>query len=217
MSLTDWGAAMARNIRTWLGIVIAIALHSPAAGAAGSEAKAQKTSHASAVQRVKLVKIVEAKAGQKPKTKVAVASKKMPKHVTKYKPVTGEQPKQQVLSGEKSNDSSLLLSEEKSNDSSLPIVGRIAISITDDHSKFAPASDSSAHTPAELQSVNAGENATIKEIYATVIKTQQIYVPQKPGCDAIENYRRFRLSDADDWRRIACLQASGSGGLDMSQ
>jgi hypothetical protein len=190
---------MAQHIRTWLGI-LAIALQSSTAGAAGSEAKAQKTSHASAVHRVKVVKIIEATAGQKPKTKVTAASKKMPKHVTKYKPVEPQ-----------------VSSEEKSNDASLPMVRRVAISITDDHSKFAPASDSTADAPAELQSVNAGENATIKEIYATVVKTQQIYVPQKPGCDAIENYRRFRLSDADDWRRIACLQASGSGGLEMSQ
>jgi hypothetical protein len=198
----DWGAAMAQHVRTWLGIVVAIALHSPAAGAAGSEAKALKTSHASAVQRVKVVKIIEAKMAQKPKSKVAAASKK---NVTKYKPKTGEPRERQALS------------EEKSNDASRPIVRRVAISITGDHSKFAPASDSRADAPAELQSVNAGENATIKEIYATVIKTQQIYVPRKPGCDAIENYRRFRLSDPDDWRRIACLQASGSGSLGMSQ
>jgi hypothetical protein len=184
---------------TSLGILLAIALYSPTAVAAGSEAKAQKTSHASAVHRVKVLRTVEAKAAQKPKTKVAVASKKMPKH----KPVTGEQPKPQVLL--------------ETNDASLPIVRRVAISITDDHSKFAPASDSSAQAPAELQSVNVDENATIKEIYATIIKTQQIYVPQKPGCDAIENYRRFRLSDADDWRRIACLQTSKSGSLEMSQ
>jgi hypothetical protein len=78
----DWGAAMAQHVRTWLGIVVAIALHSPAAGAAGSEAKALKTSHASAVQRVKVVKIIEAKMAQKPKSKVAAASKK---NVTKYK------------------------------------------------------------------------------------------------------------------------------------
>jgi hypothetical protein len=94
----DWGAAMAQHVRTWLGIVVAIALHSPAAGAAGSEAKALKTSHASAVQRVKVVKIIEAKMAQKPKSKVAAASKK---NVTKYKPKTGEPRERQAISEEK--------------------------------------------------------------------------------------------------------------------
>jgi hypothetical protein len=201
MRVTNGGMTVTQLTSTSLGILLAIALYSPTAVAAGSEAKAQKTNHASAVHRVKVLR-TEAKAAQKPNTKVAVASKKIPKHVTKYKPVMDEQLKPQVLS------------EEKSNDASIPIVRRVAISITDDHSKFAPASDNSAQAPAELQSANAGENATIKEIYATIIKTQQIYVPQKPGCDAIENYRRFRLSDADDWRRIACLQESG---LEVSQ
>jgi DICT domain-containing protein len=206
MSVTNGGMAVTQLTSTSIGILLAIALYSPTAVAAGSEAKAQKTSHARAVHRVKVLRTVEAKAAQKPNTKVAVASKKMPKqNATKYKPVAGEKPKP------------LVLSDEKSNDTSLPIIKRVAISITDDHSKFPPASDSSAHAPAELQNVNAGEDTTIKEIYATVIKTQQIYIPQKPGCDAIENYRRFRLSDADDWRRIACLQASGSGGFGMSE
>jgi hypothetical protein len=192
---------MAQILRT-SGIILAIALYSTTAGAAGSEAKAPKTSHASTVHRVKVLQ-GEAKAAQTQKAKVAVASKAMlRRNATKYKPIIGERPKP---------------SEEKSNDASLPIVKKVPISISDDHPKFAPASDSSAPAPAELQSVNAGEKATIREIYATVIKTQQIYVPQKPGCDAIGNYRQLRLSDADDWRRITCLQASGSDGFGISQ
>jgi hypothetical protein len=190
-----------RGINTALGIVVAITLYLPIAGAAGGESKAKKTPSPASAVHLSKTRTAQAKADRKPKAKVVSEKKKTHQNKT----ANGQQVKPFVLP------------VEKSEGTPVPIGERVAEWSVVDRGDAKRAANSSGDKSAEVQNVHFGEEAAKNEIYATVIKTQQIYIPQRPGCDAMQNYRQFRLSDADDWRRLACLRVPESASLEPNE
>jgi hypothetical protein len=188
-----------RKFRTVLSMVIAISLYSPIVGASGGEAKLKKTSSPPGIHHLGKGGVARSKASPKDKAEGATHKKNPPQH----KIANGPKAKPFVLPVEKSDV--------------VPVARKIVTRSVVDQVDVKRAAVDGGNTPAEAQKVQLGEPATAKDVYPRLIRTEQVYIPQKPGCDAIMNYRRFRLTDADDWRRSACLLEPQNVGLETSE
>ena len=199
-------ATVTQGIRIALSIAIAIALYSPSMKAIG---KPRETKISGPAKAVHLSKVQADKSNVAKKDKSRVAKK-----VRINVAVKSNNPQQKAADGQQLKPATL--SDKVSHDVS-PTTEKNSILSVVNSSDVARASISGADGPIEVPNVNSLEHTEKAEIYATVIKIQEIYVPQKPGCDAIKNYRQFRLSDADDWRTIACMQAPESASFGLSE
>ena len=98
---------MRRGINTALGIVVAITLYLPIAGAAGGESKAKKTPSPASAVHLSKTRTAQAKADRKPKAKVVSEKKKTHQNKT----ANGQQVKPFVLPVEKSEGTPVPIGE----------------------------------------------------------------------------------------------------------
>jgi hypothetical protein len=188
-----------QRIKTALGVVISIGLYLPVAQAAGVVSKTTKTPSPASTVHLDKSRVAQFKADRKPKEKMVLRGKKA------LKMTDGRRVKSRVLP------------VEKTKDATAPAAVRVAARSIVDQGEVKAATNTGDFGSIETQNVKLGQDATKTDIYATVVKVQRIYVPQRPGCDAISNYRQLRSSDIDNWRSSLCVQIPGNVSLDPTE